>query len=142
MLKLAWAPAWLPASPPEHCITVPWPQVKHRLGTLSTRQQIKAKARHCSASQALACLKIDLLQSPKLLGKYFPFKMTLYGEGKTFGKQHLLILAGTASAAPSQVSALREAAADGKCKRLLAFPIPKAACCFLADLQASFFTFF
>lgn len=29
----------------------------------------------------------------KLLGKYFPFKIPLYGEGKTFCKHHLLILA-------------------------------------------------
>jgi len=61
-------------------------------------------------------------------------------KGKPSVSSILLIPAGMASAAPSQVSTLREAAADGKREQLLAFPIPKAACCFLAQLQGAFFT--
>lgn len=105
-LELAWVPVWFPASPPEHSSAMPQPPVKQLLGTHPVTQQIKAKARHCSPPQTLASLKIDPLHSPKLLGKYFPFKMTLYGEGETFCKQHLLIPAGLASAAPSQISAI------------------------------------
>lgn len=140
-LKLAWVPAWLPASSPEPHTTVPQPQLEHRLGMLPSETATESKSQTLFILASIpASLKTDPLQSTKLLGKYFPFKMTLYGEGETFRKQRLLILAGMASAAPSQVSALREAAADGKHNQLLAFPTPKAACCFLADLQASFFT--
>lgn len=95
--------------------------MKYRLGTLPMRQQIKQKLD--KPSQTLASLKIDPLQFPKLLGKYFAFKISLYGEGKIFRKQHLLILAGVASAAPSQVSArdVAEAALKLSCKLITTF---------------------
>lgn len=89
MLKLAWVSAWFPASLPKGCIALLQSQIKHRLEKL--RQQIKAKARQFSPTQAMASLAIDPLQSLKSLGKYFPFKIALYGEGETC-KQRLLIL--------------------------------------------------
>lgn len=74
--------AWLPGS-----TALPCHSPRSHTGLEHSPGQTQAKAEHCSLSQAIARLKINQLQSPKLLVKYFPFKMTLYGKRETFHKQ-------------------------------------------------------
>lgn len=71
-----------------HCLVA----APDKTQTGKTQTKIKAKARQLSPTQALASLDIDPLQSLKSLGKYFPFKIALYGDGEPFCKQRLLIL--------------------------------------------------
>lgn len=82
-LKLTWVSAWLPGSTALPCHS---PR-SHTGWEHSPRGQTQAKAEHSSLSQVIASLKINQLQSPALLVKYFPFKITLNGKRETFHKQ-------------------------------------------------------